>query len=134
MRLLALVMLVGCADHGELPTGCDPDFQLTGSPGSQETLSYSLAGGESNELCLELDASENRADVTFLASAPFFPSATQLELFSVDGTHLASGDDTGTLRWVMPPGPRMHFLLEVSASQSVASVSGGLTLEFYELR
>lgn len=134
MRWWLLLALAGCADPSDLPARCEADIELTGLPGSQAQIEFSLQGGETRELCLVLDARANDRDVTFLASAPFFPSATHLELHGLDGTLLETGDDTATLRFVMPPGPRMHVLLGISAARSVASVGIGLSLEFSEVR
>lgn len=136
MRRIAILVWFagGCVEHGEVPPSCDPDVQLTGLPGSTETVELELSGGEDRELCVVLDATTNDHDVTFLASDPFSPSATTLELHALDGAVLGRDDEQGVLRFVVPPGPRIQARLSITAAASISRVSTGVTLSFFEIR
>ena len=132
MKCLVLALaLVGCAYDPDSPT-CESDITMTGSPGSQETITFDLNGGESHEVCIALDASLNKRAVMFRASEPFFPNATQLDLKSDDGTIIQSDDAVGLLQFEVAAGTKIHYLLTTTAIQSL-SLGVELRLEFREL-
>ena len=132
MRWLWLVMSIGCAEHGELPTSCEPDLVLVGRPGGDlAEVPVVLARHEIFESCVVVDASQNEHDVTFVASSPA-GNSIELVLYSVDGTFLVSDERRGVLEYVLPPGPTMHFQLSAVPASNVLSARFALTLLLFE--
>lgn len=132
-RLLCLLLIASCAEHGESPTSCGPDLELVGSPGSIESVRVALTAGETRELCLLLDARANQEPVTLVAERPGDEHVLQLALRGVEGTELAVDDGRDALAFEFPAGSRQFCWLEVMLAPGFSSGGGELSVSFVEM-
>lgn len=125
MRWLLLFGLIGCAEHGEVPSTCEVDLALE-AKGSFVNEVFEVQANEPETRCLLLDASQGPMSLR-IDETVFESPSLQFVLRGTGGTTLDSG--AGAVALDVPAG-KFYVELEIGTVREVSMVAARVSLEF----
>lgn len=129
MRFALLILgLAACTGHGESPTTCDVDLEITGSPGTFSSQVISTSESAHETRCLLLDTIGARRRVALQIADGF--ELLHYELVSPAGEPLGSGDGQVVLE--LPPDLLVHLIVELAPISPAISSSATVSFAFAE--